>query len=1007
MAPSSQYNRRQFGNGGGENINPQQNNYNAYASLTRLAKYTTTTNTTNNTTSNNNNNSNNKSSTQPSAAAKFQRGRKNSRETQERTRPTVKVNNKSNNNPMKKKTTGIERSYLSINNTRKSLGGAVNGGRSSAGNSGNNNVGGGSSSGGSISSSSSYPSFTRHATKKNTGIERSYDSVTHTLKSVGSFVSGTSSTSAANKGAANKGVVKRGANNNQGKKKKKGSVKNRESFRSNEGCGSYLPSNSRESSMANSRSESGASGMANSRAATNSRESLQSKSSSGSTSSSSSEESSSVDDIFRTTLQNNTMGNKCESGASGTSTASSSSVEGLYSPLPPEPVASSTFDQNEDDNSTVIQQSVTFDENVTKDKGRESIQEAHSRKMKDLFPSPYPTNTNGGVSKINNTRDVHNSEGGVSKSEGGGVSKFQHEINTSTMGTSFQEDEAPFSNSAVQDVGTTSGSNSTVASAVTSEVIGSHLRQIAPSKDEYDKLKRESYELKKKHEVRHGGAAGVNKKGYGKDGEVGIKKEKQSKLSKVISGRQLEDGMLIGKSSRPTINHTRGISEAPSNVSGFTNNGLPHLLASHHSRMSSATELDDHQLLYENSELDRAYNERVAKRSIGVGVTPGVKTGGRQQQEKQERRSMATQTSGKKENKEMFTHSTSTALITNKAMKKSNNRSSNGLYSARLGADRNSLDRVNKVGKGMVKMTTESLSKIRDVLHLTNSNDDEMSFFVSDAKTGEITKQKVSLDKEKTDDDDDEPADDDDKNTETTTGRELMIISASDKAARGSRLATEKRAPPQSVKKVATLARDSMDHAASQIKNGIGPALEAATRTAIAATKEGVDVMAHDVAPKIGVGIANTAKLTAKGVVKVTQQSVEGMGMIVHDLANAKTPGKSNVTTTTQKMEDGRYADYVHDPNYKVVLTPPNDNNNTKNAGKTPFAYCDPLTPGCLVGAVTAGRCNLPGTHPDSLEFLPDGIPRELVVYDDWEERAGVSYCCVSLFHISKCDVMC
>jgi len=989
MAPSSHYNRRQFGNGGGENINPQQNNYNAYASLTRLAKYTTTNNNNTTTTNNTNNNMNNsnKSSTQPSAAAKFQRGNKNSKETQER-RPTVKVSNKSNNNnPMRKKknrkgsTTGIERSYQSINNTRKSLGGAVNGGRSSAS---NNSVGGNSASrsgnnsiennsGGSVSGSS-YPSFTRHASKKNTGIERSYDSVTNTLKSVGSFVSGTSNSS----GAANKGVVKGGANNNnQGKKKKKGSVNNRESFRSNEGCGSYFPSNSRENSMANSRG------------ANNSRSSLESKSSSGSTSSSS-EESSSVDDIFRTTLQNNTMGNKCESGASGTST-SSSSVEG-YSPLPPEPVASSTFDQNEDDNSTVIQQqSVTFDDTVAKDKGRaqgsKSIQEAHSRKMKDLFPSPYPTNTNN-----NTKRDV---------SSKGGISKFQHEINTSTMGTSFQEEEeeAPFSNSAVQqqeDEGTTSGSNSTVASAVTSEVIGSHLRQIAPSKDEYDKLKRESYELKKKHEVRHGG---VNKnKGYGKDGEVGIKKEK--KLSKVTSGRQLEDGMLIGKSSRPTINHTRGISEAPSNVSGFTNNGLPHLLASHHSRMSSATELDDHQLLYENSELDRAYNERVAKRSIGVGVTPGVKTGGRQQQEKQERRSMATQTSGKKE-QQLFTHSTSTALITNKA--KSNN-SSNGLYSARLGSDRNSLERVNKVGKGMVKMTTESLSKIRDVLHLTNSNDDEMSFFVSDAKTGEITKQKVSLDKEKTDDDDDEPTDD---NAETTTGRELMIISASDKAARGSRLATEKRAPPQSVKKVANMARDSMDHAASQIKNGIGPAIEAATRTAIAATKEGVDVMTHDVAPKIGVGIANTAKLTAKGVVKVTQQSVEGMGMIVHDLANAKTPGKSNVTTATQKMEDGRYADYVHDPNYKVVLTPPNNNNNTKNAGKTPFAYCDPLTPGCLVGAVTAGRCNLPGTHPDSLEFLPDGIPRELVVYDDWEERAGVSCCYVCLFRIFKYDVMC
>ena len=70
---------------------------------------------------------------------------------------------------------------------------------------------------------------------------------------------------------------------------------------------------------------------------------------------------------------------------------------------------------------------------VAKDKGSKSIQEAHSRKMKDLFPSPYPTNTS--------KRDVHPNKGGVSKSMGGRVSKFQHEINNSTMGASFQEEE--------------------------------------------------------------------------------------------------------------------------------------------------------------------------------------------------------------------------------------------------------------------------------------------------------------------------------------------------------------------------------------------------------------------------------------------------------------------------------------------------------------------------------------------------------------------------------------
>jgi len=350
--------------------------------------------------------------------------------------------------------------------------------------------------------------------------------------------------------------------------------------------------------------------------------------------------------------------------------------------------------------------------------------------------------------------------------------------------------------------------------------------------------------------------------------------------------------------------------------------------------------------------------------------------------------SMSKHSSGKE-----LSHSTSTNVVSNKSRVSS---SSNGR-------------RKVKGKKGMVNMTTNGLAKIRGILNM-NSNDssDTMSFYCSDGKTGKAAKQKVSLDRIESSD---EGRNDDESDGYSAT---VMNQVANDKRA-GSRAPPQspmhgkpKTEPIKSVKKAAKSARESMDTATTNMKHGLGPKLEEAAKTAVKVTREGVDVVTKDVAPKIGTGLANTALYTAKGVVKVTQQSVEGVGMMAKDLANAKTPARSNVTRNQRdyhmqeqfqlQKNGGRYADYVHDPYYKVVMTPPpqqpnvsNDNgaNMNGNAGKTPYTYCDPKTPACLVGAVTAGRCNLPGTHPESLEFLPDGIPRMLVVPEDWEERAG------------------
>jgi len=329
-------------------------------------------------------------------------------------------------------------------------------------------------------------------------------------------------------------------------------------------------------------------------------------------------------------------------------------------------------------------------------------------------------------------------------------------------------------------------------------------------------------------------------------------------------------------------------------------------------------------------------------------------------------------------------NSTSTRVISNKSPRRSS--STNGHKKA--------------TKKGVVKMTTNGLSKIRGILHMGSSDSrDDMSFYCSDENTGRVAKKKVSLDKSGSD----HRYDDDGSDGYTNT---VMNQVANDKRA-GSRTLPQSPMTTTVVDRRGMLKKEEAFHIKPTKK--ASKSVSGSVDTATNSKRHGLGPKFEEVAKTAGTGIA----ATAMGVIKVTQQSVEGVGMLAKDLANAKTPARSNVSrqdlanaktparsnvTRHQVVQqqlfqqqgnniDGRYGDYVHDPNYKVVLTPPPHAND--NAGKTPYAYCDPKTPACLMGAVTAGRCNLPGSHPESLEFLPDGIPRVLVVLEDWEERAG------------------
>ncbi|KAL7553125.1 hypothetical protein ACHAWF_017024 [Thalassiosira exigua] len=414
-----------------------------------------------------------------------------------------------------------------------------------------------------------------------------------------------------------------------------------------------------------------------------------------------------------------------------------------------------------------------------------------------------------------------------------------------------------------------------------------------------------------------------------------------------------------------------------------------------------------------------------------------------------------------------LSHSTATALRSNKARKAS--RESHGTYATydpKLGKGISPVE-PNKGGKEGAGRKV--VSKLRNILHVGGTEDanDEMSFFCSD-DAGTVTKQKVSLEGCEdgatphlvglieggascvSSYNGGSYIGDVGAQKDGGASRALAVASdassyggsygggvgaaksnaasasggggGGDAAQKLAYVAHDKRAgvrvPPQSPKYAGTAASKNGSKQGS--KKAAGPA-----RTSVG--RKGVDV-----APRVSYGagaangergaggeraaggvmgggafanLADAARETAAAVAKATREGVEGLEAAARDLANAKTPARSNVTRNqgdyhTQKMltgvqrqrgADGTYRDYVCDPQYKVVATPtPADAQMQPRAGSNgqPFG-ADPRTPACLLGAVAAGRCNLPEYHPESLEFLPEGIPRILVVHGDWEERAG------------------
>ena len=287
--------------------------------------------------------------------------------------------------------------------------------------------------------------------------------------------------------------------------------------------------------------------------------------------------------------------------------------------------------------------------------------------------------------------------------------------------------------------------------------------------------------------------------------------------------------------------------------------------------------------------------------------------------------------------------------------------SASGLYASNLPA---------QLGGGQhgILKPIKNLSKLTGTL-FRKPSDDEMSFFVT-GEDGHVEKRAVALVAQDSDEAVGKPG----SAVDTLSGGDGNTTIASGR----SDGTGQRRRAPQS-----PLPASGAGAADAPLKSVRKVATKAARLT-----RESVDALAHDVGPRLVSEIDKAARITAKGVMQATKESVDGLGMMVTDLA--KTPARSNVNgqRNVQFAKPGVVGGYVHDPDYRVVLTPVE----YENQGRMDVPYgrhFNPSTPGVLFGAVAAAKCDLPSSHPDSLGKLPDGIPSVLVVHEDWEERAG------------------
>eukprot|EP00985_Skeletonema_marinoi_P011555 scaffold5493_cov129-Skeletonema_marinoi.AAC.7 len=167
------------------------------------------------------------------------------------------------------------------------------------------------------------------------------------------------------------------------------------------------------------------------------------------------------------------------------------------------------------------------------------------------------------------------------------------------------------------------------------------------------------------------------------------------------------------------------------------------------------------------------------------------------------------------------------------------------------------------------------------------------------------------------------------------------------------------------------------------------------------ATKAVSHSMKHEVVPATKAMAALTVKLVERGEKKMKDGVAPKLRAVALDI-------DSRLNHHHQRHNDGNNngggfiglqhiegkGDYVCDPNYQVVRTPQHIDPQTGRRAYGPNAVAghnfDPNTPACLLGALTAGTMfNYDITHPEHPEYLPEGIPRVLEVAEDWEERAG------------------
>ena len=163
------------------------------------------------------------------------------------------------------------------------------------------------------------------------------------------------------------------------------------------------------------------------------------------------------------------------------------------------------------------------------------------------------------------------------------------------------------------------------------------------------------------------------------------------------------------------------------------------------------------------------------------------------------------------------------------------------------------------------------------------------------------------------------------------------------------------------------------------------------------ATKAVSHSMKHEVVPATKAMAALTAKLVERG----EKRMKDGVAPKLRAVAlNVDSRLHHHQKHQHNSDAGGRFVglqyiegkgDYVCDPDYQVVRTPQHiDPMGRRAYGSNAVYNFDPNTPACLLGAMTAGTMfNYDISHPEHPEHLPDGIPREFDVPEDWEERAG------------------